>query len=265
MWYKFALTEIEPTGQLNFPDMGHGKLDFNDLSYKLEKRNSEIFPSYGRLDPLRISAFALGSIAPIANIDFAYDSSSNSIVIILIQVMDIYINKDLQMTNTGRGISTKLYEKMLEFIQSDPKFSKAEYMVSNVHSLQTHKAQNRVFGNPEVIGKHKDFESAFRNLQIVQRSLDQLLEYDKSSPGRFQDRIFETKEEIEFYKKIINSLRLDEDEALKTLKPAEWGEFGSDLGGEAFDTVHRIPKESKETKIQEKDPNQLELFSQDDI
>jgi hypothetical protein len=261
MWYRTALTEIDPSGQMNFPDMGVGKLDFNDLSYKLEKRKAENFPRYGRLDPLRIDAFAPGSIAPIAHIDFAYDSSSNSIVIILIQVMDNYINEDLQMTNTGRGISTKLYEKMLEYIQNDSRFSKAEYMVSNVHSLQTHKAQNRVFGNPEAVGKHRDFESAFRNLQIAQRSLDQLLEYDKSSPGRFEDRIIETKKEIKFYKKVLDSLRLDEDEALKTLKPAEWGEFGSHLGGEAFDTVHRIPKESKETKVKEKDPYQLELFN----
>ena len=38
MWYRTALTEIDPSGQINFPDMGVGKLDFNDLSYKLEKR-----------------------------------------------------------------------------------------------------------------------------------------------------------------------------------------------------------------------------------
>jgi hypothetical protein len=260
MWYRLALTEIDPSGQMNFPDMGVGKLDFNDLSYKVEKRKAENYPRYGRLDPLRINAFAPGSIAPIAHIDFAYDSLSNSIVIILIQVMDNYINKDLQMTNTGRGISTKLYEQMLEYIQSDTRLSKAEHMVSNVHSLQTHKAQNRVFGNPEAIGKHRDFESAFRNFQIAQRSLDQFLEYDKSSPGRFEDRIIETKEEIDFYYNLLNSLRLDEDEALKTVLPAEWGDMGTDIGGEAFDTVHRIPKISKETKVKEKDPNQMELF-----
>ena len=261
MWYRTALTEIDPSGQINFPDMGRGKLDFNDLSYKVEKRRAENFPRYGRLDPLRINAFAPGSIAPIAHIDFAYDSLSNSIVIILIQVMDNYINKDLQMTNTGRGISTKLYEQMLEYIQSDTRLSKAEHMVSNVHSLQTHKAQNRVFGKPEAVGKHQDFESAFRNLQIAQRSLNQLLEYDKSSPGRFEDRIIETEEEIEFYQKLLDRLRLDEDEALKTLKPAEWGEFGTDLGGEAFDTVHKIPKDTKEIKSVEKNPYQMELFN----
>jgi hypothetical protein len=261
MWYRTALTEIDPSGQINFPDMGRGKLDFNDLSYKVEKRRTENFPRYGRLDVLRLNAFAPGSTTPIGSIDFAYDEPSNSIVIVLIQVLNIYIDEDTMMTNTGRGISTKLYEQMLEYIQSNPRLSKAEHMVSNVHSLQTHKAQNRVFGNPEAIGKHQDFESAFRNLQIAQRSLDQLLEYDKSSPGRFEDRIIETKQEIEFYNNLLNSLRLDEDEALKTLKPAEWGEFGSDLGGEAFDTVHKIPKDTEKIKSVEKNPYQLELFN----
>lgn len=260
MWYKTALTEIDPSGQINFPDMGRGKLDFNDVSYKIEKHRSENFPRYGKLNVLRLNAFAPGSKTPIGHIDFAFDESSNNIVIILVQVKDNYINEDLQMTNTGRGISTKLYEKMLEYIQNDPKLSKAEHMVSNVHSLQTHKAQNRVFGNPEAIGKHRDFESAFRNLQIAQRSLDQLLEYDKSSPGRFEDRIIETEEAIDFYNNLLDKLRLDEDEALKTLLPAKWGDFGSDLGGEAFDTVHRIPKEIKEIKKVEKNPYQMELF-----
>ena len=261
MWYRLALTEIDPSGQINFPDMGRGKLDFNDLSYKVEKRRSENFPRYGRLDVLRLSAFAPGSTTHIGHIDFAYDESSNNIVIVLIQILNKYIDKDTMMLNTGRGISTKLYEKMLEYIQNDPRMSKAEHMVSNVKSLQTHKAQNRVFGKPEAVGKHQDFESAFRNLQIAKRSLNQLLEYEKSRPGRFEDRIIETEEEIEFYQKLLDRLRLDEDEALKTLKPAEWGEFGTDLGGEAFDTVHKIPKDTKEIKSVEKNPYQMELFN----
>lgn len=260
MWYKTALTEIDPSGQINFPDMGVGKLDFDDLSYKVEKLNAQSYPRYGRLDPIRINVYAPGSKTPIGHIDFAYDNLSNSIVIILIQVIDNYINEDLQMTNTGRGISTKLYEKMLEYIQNDSRLSKAKYMVSNVHSLQTHKAQNRVFGNPEAIGKHRDFESAFRNLQIAQRSLDQLKEYDKSSPGRFEDRIIETEEAIDFYNNLLDKLRLHEEEAIKTLLPSKWNDFGSDLGGEAFDTVHKIPKETEETKKIDKNPYQMELF-----
>jgi hypothetical protein len=171
------------------------------------------------------------------------------------------VDEDTYMTNLGRGLSTKLYEKMLEFIKSDPKLSNAEHMVSNVQSLQSHKAQNRVFGKPDAMGKHKDYESAFRNLNIANRTLQQLLEFDEKSPGRFEDDIIETKEEIEYFQKVLNRLKIDEDTALKTLLPSEWDNMGTDLGGEAFDTVHKIPKEIKEPKRVEKNPHQLELFN----
>jgi hypothetical protein len=32
------------------------------------------------------------------------------------------------------------------------------------------------------------------------------------------------------------------------------------LGGEAFDTIHKIPKDTEEIKSVEKNPYQLELF-----
>jgi hypothetical protein len=260
MWYRYAITEIDPSGQINFPDMGKGKLDYNDLSFKIEYRGKKLIERYGRIDTYRIEVYAPGSKKNIGHLDFGYDELSNSIVIILIQVFDFEVSKDIYMSNIGRGISTKLYEKMLEFIKSNPKLSTAEYMVSNVHSLQTHKAQNRVFGKPESIGKHKEYETAFRNLSIANRSLEQLLDFDKKQPGRFQDNIVEIQQEIELLNKLLDRLRIDEDSALETLKPSEWSDMGSDLGGDAFDTVHRIPKESRENKIQEKDPNQLELF-----
>jgi len=260
MWYRLALTLIDPSGQINFSDMGKGKLDFNDLSYKIKYLGKKLVERYGRIDTYRIEVYAPGSKKYIGHLDFGYDESSNSITIILVQVFDIEVGKDTFISSLGRGISTKLYEKMLEYINSDLKLSNAEYMVSNIHSLQTHKAQNRVFGKPEAIGKHQDYETAFRNLMIAQRSLDQLLEFDKKQPGRFEENIAETQKEIELLKKLLKHLSIDEDTALKTLIPSEWSEMGSDLGGEAFDTVHRIPKISKETKVKEKDPNQKELF-----
>ena len=260
MWYRKALTLIDPSGQMNFPDMGVGKLDFNDLSYKIRYLGKKLVERYGRIDTYRIEVYAPGSKKYIGHLDFGYDESSNTITIILVQVFDIEVGEDTFISNLGRGISTKLYEKMLEYINSDPKLSNAEYMVSNIHSLQTHKAQNRVFGKPEAIGKHQNYETAFRNLMIAQRSLEQLMEFDKKQPGRFEENIAETQKEIESLKKLLNHLSINEDTALKTLKPSEWSEMGSDLGGEAFDTVHRIPKEFKESKEKEKDPNQMELF-----
>jgi hypothetical protein len=35
MWYKTALTVIDPTGQINFPDMGGHKFNLNDYSSNL--------------------------------------------------------------------------------------------------------------------------------------------------------------------------------------------------------------------------------------
>jgi hypothetical protein len=261
MWYRTALTEIDPSGQINFPDMGTGKLDFNDLSYKIVKRGKKLVERYGRIDSYRLEVFAPGSEKALGHLDFAYDESSNVIAIELIQVMDIQVDEDTFMTNLGRGLSTKLYEKMLEYIKSDPKLSKAEHMVSNVQSLQSHKAQNRVFGKPDSMGKHKDYETAFRNFNIANRSLQQLLELDKQSPGRFEDRIIETKQEIEYFQKVLDRLKIDEDLALKTLLPSEWDQMGTDLGGDAFDTIHKIPKDTEEIKTVEKNPYQLELFN----
>lgn len=261
MWYRTALTEIDPSGQINFPDMGRGKLDFNDLSYKVEKLGKKLVERYGRIDSYRLEVFAPGSKKALGHLDFAYDESSNVIVIVLIQVLDIQVDEDTYMTNLGRGLSTKLYGKMLEFIKSDPKLSNAEHMVSNVQSLQSHKAQNKVFGKPDAMGKHKDYESAFRKLNIANRSLQQLLELDEKSPGRFEDRIIETREEIIYLQKVLNRLKIDEDTALKTLLPSEWDNMGTDLGGEAFDTVHNIPKDTEEIKSVEKNPHQLELFN----
>ena len=64
-----------------------------------------------------------------------------------------------------------------------------------------------------------------------------------------------------YLQKVLNRLKIDEDTALKTLLPSEWDNMGTDLGGEAFDTVHNIPKDTEEIKSVEKNPHQLELFN----
>jgi hypothetical protein len=87
------------------------------------------------------------------------------------------------------------------------------------------------------------------------------LELDKQNPGRFEDRIIETKQEIEYFQKVLDRLKIDEDLALKTLLPSEWDHMGTDLGGDAFDTIHKIPKDTEEIKSVEKNPYQLELFN----
>lgn len=264
MWYRLALTEIEPTGQLNFPDMGRGKLDFNDLSYQLTNLGKKPVDGYGKLESYRISVHALGSKSKIGYLDFSYDDLGNNIIILLIKVKDIKQTietyEDSVMTNTGRGISTKLYEKLLEYIKSDPKLSSANHIISNVHSLQTYKAQNRVFGKPEHIGEHLEYEKAFRNLILQEKSLKQYQEYEEKMPGRFKDNIIETQQAINIIKNYLNSIKLSEEEALKDLMPSYEGELGSLLGGGAFDTIHKIPQDDEAPEDIKKDPNQMELF-----
>lgn len=268
MWYKFALTEIEPTGQTNFPDMGHGKLDFNDLKFVNIDRGKYHVNRYGKLDTYRISVIAPGSIEQIGFIDYGYFAPTNTVVIFLIKIFDIkktITDQDHIMTNTGRGIATKLYEKVLEDIRTNPKLAGAEYVYSNVHSLQSYNAKNKVFGEPEYLGKNMDFGQAFKQLILSRKSLDELLEYDKIRPGIYQDRIDDEKKEIEALEKIFNKLKINPAKTSKMVAPSSDGEWGTNFGGKSFDAIHRIPEKLEETKIQEKDPNQLELFSQDDL
>jgi len=264
MWYKFALTEIEPTGQLNFPDMGHGKLDFNDLRFININQGKYPVNGYGKIDTYRISVMAPGSKEQIAFLDYGYDESSNIVLVFYIKVFDMkktqFIYQDAIMTNSGRGIATKLYEKLLEEIRTNPKLSGAKYVYGNVHSLQSYNAKNKVFGEPESIGKNMDYGKFFKQLIIAKKSLEQLLEYDKRQPGRFQDRIDEAQKEVEVLEKIVDKLKISSERANKMVAPSSDGEFGTEFGGKSFDSVHTIPEKIEEPKEIEKDPNQMELF-----
>jgi hypothetical protein len=46
MWYRTALTVIEPTGQINFPDMGGHKFNLNDLKFYVRDNNFESISEY---------------------------------------------------------------------------------------------------------------------------------------------------------------------------------------------------------------------------
>jgi hypothetical protein len=264
MWYKFALTEIDPSGQINFPDMGHGKLDFNDLKFIDIDRGKYPVDGYGKIDTYRISVMAPGSKEQIAFMDYGYDSSSNMILIFLIKVFDntrtIFTSDDAVLKSSGRGIATKLYEKLLENIRTNPKLSGAKYIYGNVHSSQSYHAKNKVFGDPESLGKNMDYGKFFRQLVLSKKSLDELLEYDKRRPGAYQDRIDEERKEIEVLENMLSKLKISPEKAAKMVAPSLEGNFGTDVGGKSFDSIHAIPEKIEEDKEVEKNPNQLELF-----
>ena len=264
MWYKFALTEIEPTGQLNFPDMGHGKLDFNDLKFININRGKYPVDGYGKIDTYRISAMAPGSKEQIAFLDYGYDEISNMVLVFYIKVFDIkktqFIYQDAIMTNSGRGIATKLYEKLLEEIRTNPKLSGAKYVYGNVHSLQSYNAKNKVFGEPESVGKNMDYGKFFRKLIIAKKTLEQYKEFNEKQPGRFEEEVEEAQQEVEALENMLNKLKISLERANKMVAPSSDGEFGTEFGGKSFDSVHTIPEKIEEPKKIEKDPNQMELF-----
>lgn len=264
MWYKFALTEIEPTGQLNFPDMGHGKLDFNDLRFETVSLGKKPVDGYGKIDTYRISVMAPGSKEQIAFLDYGYDEISNMVLVFYIKVFDIkktqFIYQDAIMTNSGRGIATKLYEKLLEEIRTNPKLSGAKYVYGNVHSLQSYNAKNKVFGEPESVGKNMDYGKFFRKLIIAKKTLEQYKEFNEKQPGRFEEEIEEAQQEVEALENMLKKLKISSERANKMVAPSSDGEFGTEFGGKSFDSVHTIPEKIEEPKELEKDPNQMELF-----
>jgi hypothetical protein len=264
MWYKFALTEIEPTGQLNFPDMGHGKLDFNDLRFETVSLGKKPVDQYGKVDTYRIKVMAPGAKEQIAFLDYGYDEISNIVLVFYIKVFDIkktqFIYQDAIMTNSGRGIATKLYEKLLEDIRTNPKLSNAKYVYGNVHSLQSYNAKNKVFGEPESVGKNMDYGKFFRKLIIAKKTLEQYKEFNEKQPGRFEEEIEEAQQEVEALENMLNKLKISSERANKMVAPSSDGEFGTEFGGKSFDSVHTIPEHIEESKEIEKDPNQMELF-----
>ena len=123
MWYRFALTEIEPdTGQLVLPGMKSGKFDLSKLRFEVDVRNAQnskdIFYD--------ISVFVPSYKDKIGTLAFTYEPKNNFIFIWMVEVFDIQYTlpdaftisdeefeklteedyEDYVIKNTGKGIVT---------------------------------------------------------------------------------------------------------------------------------------------------------------
>ena len=128
MWYKSAITSIDPTGQINFPDMGGHKFNLNDLKFKVRENN------YPGSKTVVIHAFIPAVKHPIGELVFEFDRINNIIDIegvivekigkIRLQRLQQQHNDPINLRTTGIGIGNKLYEKFLEIIHNDEEMSK---------------------------------------------------------------------------------------------------------------------------------------------
>lgn len=278
MWYRLALTEIEPTGQIVLPGMKSGKFDTDLLKFETVSHAENEYTIY---------AYVPGARTYVGMLDFVYRKSFNNILIADVRVY----NKKFQfpnirthslehlrklksedfetytLRNVGKGIATKLYEKMLEIIHGDPVLSKAEYVIGNTNSLQTAKSKERVFGKPELAGKgyvYQIFHDRWTELENNKR----ILEFKKltATPEEkisLDEEISEINKEIEIIEEKLHEASVDPNSIYDILRPSDGSHIGSNLGGEPVDTYYKIPSKPniviEPTKRRIENPKQKRL------
>lgn len=257
MWYRFALTEIEPdTGQLVLPGMKSGKFDTDLLTFETVSFDENEYTIY---------AFVPASKSYAGILDFRYRESTNDIIISDIRVNDISFyfpnirthsldhlirlkDEDFEkftVKNVGKGIATKLYKKMLEVIHDNPVLSKAKYIIGNTNSLQTAKSKERIFGKPELAGKgyvYQIIHDRWTDLENQKRILE-LKKLSASSEDKLliDQKINEINELIEVIEEKLDESSINPDSIYDFLKPSDGRHLGSNLGGNPVDTYHKIP------------------------
>ncbi len=272
MWYRFALTEIEPdTGQLVLPGMKSGKFDLSKLRFEVDIKHYQDSKDLN----CDISVFVPSYKESIGELRFSYLHEYNYILIYSVQVFDIrytlpnpftisdeeYMKlkdedyEDYVIKNTGKGIVTKLYKKMLEVIQNDPVLSQADYIVGNNNSTQALKAKDKVFGKPEMAGKGYSFAGSKIKLINLEKQKKDLEENIKTlSPEdqlKTQQEINNINDQISNLREELSNTAIDVDNIYDLLRPSVDGVLGSYLGGKPIDTFHRIPQRAQQNTIPE--------------
>jgi superoxide dismutase len=265
MWYKFALTEIEPTGQTVLPGMESGKFDLNQLRFDLSEKDNEY----------TLNVYVPGSKSPAGYLKFIYNEDTNNIFVDMVAIGEAKFEKsgeDYEMRLRGRGIANKLYEKLLEIIHSDPKLSKAKSISGQKFSTQAYKAKSNVFGEPFVALLGDESKDA---LNIIDQFNNAILEMQNfMNDSAFNEQTQETqnfvKEKLSEYinqrdqlVESINQLKVNNEEISERLKPSQGSSYGAEMGGDIVTTFHNIPpkpqKREKIEKVKIKDDNQKRL------
>ena len=272
MWYRFALTEIEPdSGQLVLPGMKSGKFDLSKLRFEVEAKNAQNSKDI----MYDISVFVPSYKDKIGQLAFTYEQKNNFIFIWMVEVFDIQYTlpdaftisdeefeklkeedyEDYVIKNTGKGIVTMLYKKMLEIIQNDPVLSQADYIVGNNNSTQALKATDKVFGKPEMAGKGYSFAGSKIKLINLEKQKKDLEENIKTlSPEdqlKTQQEINNINDQISNLREELSNTAIDVDNIYDLLRPSADGVPGSYLGGKPVDTFHRIPQRVQQNTIPE--------------
>jgi hypothetical protein len=182
MWYKFALTEIEPTGQTVLPGMESGKFDLNQLRFDLSEKDNEY----------TLNVYVPGSKNPAGYLKFIYNEDTNNIFVDMVAIGEAKFEKsgeDYEMRLRGRGIANKLYEKLLEIIHSDPKLSKAKsilemqnFMNDSAFNEQTQETQNFVKEKlSEYINQRDQLVESINQLKVNNEEISERLKPSQGS------------------------------------------------------------------------------------
>ena len=266
MWYKFARTEIEPTGQLVLPDMRGGKFNLDQLRFDLIEEDNKY----------TLSVYVPGSKKRAGYLEFIYDEDTNNIFVNMIAIGEAKFEKsgeDYEMRLRNRGIANKLYEKLLEIIHSDPKLSKAKSISGKKFSTQAYKAKSNVFGEPTIawIGDEpKDALYILEHLNIEILKIEQFMNtptFDEQTQEVqifFKEKLSEFETRRNQISESINKLKVNNDEISERLEPSQGGDYGVQSGGDMITTIHNIPpkpqkREIQKVKIPDTDQMRLEV------
>ncbi len=271
MWYKLALTEIDPTGQINFPDMGGHKFDLDELKFNVDIKE---FPTYKKVN---ISAFIPGMKDAVGRLLFFYYKQDNYIEIgetivyqagrQRLQSLEKLLKDKVSFKTTGIGIGNKLYEKFLQVIHEDPDMSDAEYVEGLVHSLQAYKAKNNAFGEPYYTTTDSIHREEVDNLKLQRYELEKQYSNTPKENQQERARLVWDMDDLDYkIRKLSEYLPISHEKSIEILEPATWSsEGGIDqkiYSKPNVETRHKIPSPHsiKKENITE-NPEQLKLFS----
>lgn len=265
MWYKFALTEIEPTGQLVLPNMSGGKFNLDQLRFDLSEEDNKY----------TLNVYVPGRPEPAGYLKFIYNEDTNNIYVDMVVIGEAKFEKsgeDYEMRLRGRGIANKLYEKLLEIIHSDPKLSKAKSISGQKFSTQAYRAKSNVFGEPLIawIGDEPKYALDFlEDLNIEISNFEQVMsnptfdEHTQEVQNLYKEKLSEIEKTRNQISESINKLKINNDEISERLKPSQGIQYGAEFGGDIITTIHNIPpkpqKREKIEKVKIPDTDQMRL------
>jgi len=168
MWYREAVTRVDPSGQINmdFPDVKPKPFDLKNVKFEID----EPYPNN-----YSITAKIYGKIIGFIEFDASDLSDTDKILLVSLNEYPIYsareewekpinssdrtkmdMNVELRdagydvdessVTRTKWGLGTRLYQEMKKFLQKHK--PSIRFISGDVHSRDAFQARNSVFGLP---------------------------------------------------------------------------------------------------------------------